>query len=219
MLNDRKKQAYNFLRNAIISNEIAAGSPIREQELTKRLKMSRTPIREAMRELEKDGLLISYPARGTFVLVVTPSDVAEIYDLRILCELWALEQGLPRMHDNEIEIIDRLTNEAEANVDWEKFHLSDLLLHNLIIEKSYNKRLVSFIQAINGQIERIRRFNAKGKARYDLGIVEHKKILNALFNRNLPAAKKALEEHLRTSRSTAIEIAKMFELQSVPQKS
>jgi DNA-binding GntR family transcriptional regulator len=219
MLNDRKKQAYTFLRNAIISNEIAAGSPIREQELTKRLKMSRTPIREAMRELEKDGLLISYPARGTFVLVVSPSDVAEIYDLRILCELWALEQGLPRMHDNEIEIIDRLTNEAEANVDWEKFHLSDLLLHNLIIEKSYNKRLVSFIQAINGQIERIRRFNAKGKARYDLGIVEHKKILHALFNRNLPAAKKALEEHLRTSRSTAIEIAKMFELQSVPQKS
>ena len=219
MLNDRKKQAYNYLRNAIISNELAPGAPIREQELTKRLKMSRTPIREAMRELEKDGLLISYPARGTFVLVVSPSDVAEIYDLRILCELWALEQGLSRMHDSEIEIINRLTKEAETNIDWEKFHLSDLLLHNLIIEKSYNKRLVSFIQAINGQIERIRRFNAKGKARYDLGIVEHKKILNALFNRNLPAAKKALEEHLRTSRSTAIEIAKMFEMQSVPHKS
>lgn len=219
MLTDRKKQAYIYLKNAIITNELAPGAPIREQELTKRLKMSRTPIREAMRELEKDGLLISYPARGTFVLAVSPSDVAEIYDLRILCELWALEQGLSRMHDSEIEIINRLTHEAEANIDWEKFHLSDLLLHNLIIEKSYNKRLVSFIQAINVQIERIRRFNATCKDRYDLGIVEHKKIINALLNRNLPAAKKALEEHLRTSRSTAIEIAKLFELQSVPQKS
>ena len=102
---DKKSQAYEYLKHAIIVDEIPPGSPLVELELSESLQMSRTPIREAMRQLETEGLVTTYPARGSFVTVLTPDDVQEIYELRLALELWALERSIARITDEELDAL------------------------------------------------------------------------------------------------------------------
>ena len=119
----RKDEAYEYLKNAIISNELGPGTPIRESEISENLKISRTPIRAALRDLEADGLVISYPFRGTFVADISPYDVQEIFDLRVLMETWAMKRSIKRITEKELDEAERAFR--EANGDWEKLYRAD----------------------------------------------------------------------------------------------
>ena len=69
---DRKNQAYEYVKNTILNGDLPQGAPVKELELAATLNMSRTPIREALRQLEAEGVVVSYPSRGTFVTTITP---------------------------------------------------------------------------------------------------------------------------------------------------
>jgi len=210
----RKDQAYEFIKKAIIENEIPPGAPIREAELAETLHMSRSPIREALRELEAEGVIISYPSRGTIVTPVTVSDVEEIYQLRSMMELWALEQGFHRFTNEEITQLEQAFTEAYQASDWKALHEADIQFHHAIIRKSGSKRLASFIHVLNTQIERIRRYSAKGAARMELSYQEHMAVLNAIRSKDLPQSKRTLKDHLRSVSNSALEAAKMMEMDS-----
>ena len=79
----RKDQAYDYIRKRIITGNLKDGTPILENDLSEELHMSRTPIREALRDLEAEGAVVSYAFRGTFVTALTPYDVEDIFDLRL----------------------------------------------------------------------------------------------------------------------------------------
>ena len=207
----RKQQAYDYLKNAIVTNALPPGAPVREMELAEELKMSRTPIREAMRELETEGVLISYPSRGTFVLSLSPSDVEEIYELRTLHEVWALEKSIFRITDEELDLVHKTFTEAFEHSDWETCHKADRLLHRLIVEKSGSKRLIAFLNTLNTQAERIRRVSAKDFARLAVSYREHMEIINLIRKRDLPACRESLRSHLRSVADSAIELSKVID--------
>lgn len=201
----RKNQAYFYLKNQILNDEIPQGSPLREMEIAAALNMSRTPVREALRELEAEGVIISYPSRGTFVTTITPYDVEEIGELRILSEVWALEKGFSRISVDEIDAMINAFKAASDPFDWQKYHEVDRAFHQMIIDKSGSKRLAGFVETLNTQIERIRRYGAKDTSRANFTLTEHLVILNCMREKDLPGARRALKNHLQSVSSSAIE--------------
>lgn len=208
----RKEQAYEYIKNEIISGRFYPGCPVRENELSDTLKMSRSPIREALRELESEGVLVSYPSRGTFVSSLTPYDVEEIYELRSLLELWALEKGFLRITDEELNHAEELFVISNKELNWDGIHLADEFLHGLIIEKSGSKRLFLFMNNLNIQIERIRRASSKDIKRQDMSLREHMAIINNIRSRDLEASKEALKKHLWSVAQSAIEVARAMDM-------
>lgn len=202
----RKDEAYKHLKDAILTSKLKQGEPISEMAVAEELKMSRTPIREAMRILEHEGLLISYPARGTFVSVITVQDIEEIYDLRLLLESWALERSFSRITDKEIDDLMERFEKAYLDGNWEVQHEADKELHNLFINRSGSRRIRDFIDILNGQAELIRHTSAMESDRREKSYREHMEILKNLRERNLQRARDSLHYHLRSVARSAIDV-------------
>lgn len=205
---DKKSQAYEYLKHAIIVDEIPPGSPLVELELSESLQMSRTPIREAMRQLETEGLVTTYPARGSFVTVLTPDDVQEIYELRLALELWALERSIARITDEELDALQAAFEEGYRTGAWETLHNADRGLHDLITEKAWSRRLLMLLSLLNTQAERIRYQSARSLGRDDLSYREHLHIIQCIRERDLEKSRVALRTHLRSVANSAMDAAK-----------
>ncbi|MGN0965241.1 MAG: GntR family transcriptional regulator [Dysosmobacter sp.] len=205
---DKKSQAYEYLKHAIIVDEIPPGSPLVELELSESLQMSRTPIREAMRQLETEGLVTTYPARGSFVTVLTPDDVQEIYELRLALELWALERSIARITDEELDALQAAFEEGYRTGAWETLNNADRGLHDLITEKAWSRRLLMLLSLLNTQAERIRYQSARSLGRDDLSYREHLHIIQCIRERDLEKSRAALRTHLRSVANSAMDAAK-----------
>ena len=205
---DKKSQAYEYLKHAIIVDEIPPGSPLVELELSESLQMSRTPIREAMRQLETEGLVTTYPARGSFVTVLTPDNVQEIYELRLALELWALERSIARITDEELDALQAAFEEGYRTGAWETLHNADQGLHDLITEKAWSRRLLMLLSLLNTQAERIRYQSARSLGRDDLSYREHLHIIQCIRERDLEKSRAALRTHLRSVANSAMDAAK-----------
>lgn len=205
---DKKSQAYEYLKHAIIVDEIPPGSPLVELELSESLQMSRTPIREAMRQLETEGLVTTYPARGSFVTVLTPDDVQEIYELRLALELWALERSIARITDEELDALQAAFEEGYRTGAWETLHNADRGLHDLITEKAWSRRLLMLLSLLNTQAERIRYQSARSLGRDDLSYREHLHIIQCIRERDMEKSRAALRTHLRSVANSAMDAAK-----------
>ncbi len=207
---DRNKSAYNSLKKAILENEYPNGTPLREQDLAEHLHVSRTPIREALRQLEKEGLVVNYPARGCFVTSITPYDVEEIYELRTMLELFALEKSFNRITAADLDSIESkfaLSNDA---FDFEAYHDADRSLHRLFFDRCGNKRAVRFMEMLNAQVERIRHFSDIYTPRTnEERLTEHLEIIRCIREKDLEATKNALSTHLRHVADAAIETCRM----------
>ena len=94
---------YSELQKDILSGAIPDGSKLTEQVVCKRYNVSRTPVREAFRQLEADGLIENIPNRGAFVTGLTKRDISDLFDLRILFEVQAVEWAIKRMSSEEID--------------------------------------------------------------------------------------------------------------------
>ena len=205
---DKKSQAYEYLKHAITVDEIPPGSPLVELELSESLQMSRTPIREAMRQLETEGLVTTYPARGSFVTVLTPDDVQEIYELRLALDLWALERSIARITDEELDALQAAFEEGYRTGAWETLHNADRGLHDLITEKAWSRRLLMLLSLLNTQAERIRYQSARSLGRDDLSYREHLHIIQCIRERDLEKSRAALRTHLRSVANSAMDAAK-----------
>lgn len=210
MEKDKKRIAYDYIKQQIISGALKSGAPIQEIQFSKLLGMSRSPIREALRELEAEGLVVSYPARGSFVVELTPYDIEEIFELRNLLESWALSRGFNRISESELDRMEKTVDEAFESNNWDNNHQADLMLHRMIDKSSGSKRLLSIMNSLNAQIERISYCSASNKERDAQTYQEHKDILNAIRERNLEKAKDALDKHLQNVSKAAIETAQII---------
>lgn len=209
----RKEEAYDYIKEEIMSNRLRPGAAIREMDIAEALKMSRTPIREALRDLEADGLVVSYTARGVFVTSFTPYDVEEISELRILIECWSLERGFHRITEEELDYVQAAFENGWSNQDWNQIHQADRLLHKIIMEKSGSSRMVQFMNTLNTQIERVRRVSTQSYGRSQMSYEEHLEIIRCIRSRDLEKSKEALRKHLQSVGASAIEAARTTEVE------
>lgn len=205
-MSSKKEIAYEYLKEAILSNKLKGSQAISEMAVAKKLEISRSPLREAMRELEQEGLIVSYPDRGSFVTALTPYDVEEIYDLRAMLEAWGLEKSINRISDNELDRLEEDFRKAAEAEDWDQLHQVDRRFHDLIINRSGSKRLVAFIRTLNSQTERVRRISTGAQMRRENSVTEHLEIIRCIRARDLEAAREALRKHIISVGVSAIEV-------------
>ncbi|MEM7528573.1 MAG: GntR family transcriptional regulator [Pseudomonadota bacterium] len=195
-------EAADSLRELIILGKLAPGLPVRERDLAEAFGISRTPLKEALRILEGEGLVVYSPTRRPFV--ANPS-LGEINDwLRVQGALEALagELACEKASDVELVEIERLNaaiREArDANGQLEAFR-ADMRFHVAIVAASGNAALAETHATYNARLWRLRFLSSQRVAGRDTTRQEHLDIVDALKTRDAAAARRALEQHLRTA--------------------
>jgi DNA-binding GntR family transcriptional regulator len=189
----------NHLRNLIFDGTLQPGDRIVESRLARELGISQTPVREALRELEQMGLVVSYPNRGSSVRKVEPRDAHEMYTLRAHLEVMAIDLALPRLTDEDLATLDGLIDgmiEAGDDNDPDLLTELDTRFHEFICERSGHGLLLSTWQGIsplNWTMMTVIRL--KGRNLRELA-ERHRPIVDALRARDPEAAERAILEHV-----------------------
>ena len=190
---------FNTLRQAILKGELKPGERLMEIALAERLGVSRTPIREAMRKLEQEGLVVMIPRRGAQVANITEKDLNDVLEVRIALENVAIEKACARMTEEEMRRLWLAAKEFEHTIaegNLVKLAEADVAFHEVIYQASDNKRLNQVLNNLREQMYRYRLEYIKDEDKRQILIVEHEHILAAIKARNIAEAKNAAREHI-----------------------
>ena|SRR5689334_14620964 len=194
---------YDRLKLMIVGGELAGGEPLVERTLAERLGVSRTPVRETLFRLEREGLVELIEGRGAFVASYSIEDMIEIYEMREGLEPLAARLCCPHIKDDDLDHHEEQLKRYRARPalrqdDPEKWRLLGQEFHNLFIHGSKNARLIRVIEGMRHQIELFRGLGRTINPKSDLksAIEEHWEILQALRARNPQRAEKAVRAHL-----------------------
>ena len=210
---DLQTVAYEHLKNAIITNSYLPGQMIVEQDISDSLEISRTPVREALKRLESEGLVNHIPSVGTFVAQISVQDIVEIFQLRELFETTALKTAIIEASPEELERVESelfvLDDKRIQEQDIiEAYYRSDRHLHYLVLNYSRNSRMVSFYKHLETQVERLRRISSLTPMRLAKSRQEHLVIINAIRSRDLNTALMALNMHLENVKDSTISVCR-----------
>lgn len=193
------EETYLSLRTDIIYGRIAGGTPLVEDELAELYNVSRTPIREAMKRLEKDGLVICYPYRGSFVKEFTEKDVEEIFTIRKALEGICCRVAAEVITEENIRVLEENHQKSKEALMREDIVLADQLgdnLHLAIRTISNNSHIQDIFEQLSGQQEYFNVFTSKLEGRMQRSLEEHEAILNALKLHDGDLAEQKMREHM-----------------------
>ena len=199
--------AYETLKHAIITGELPAGARIVETEYAERMHISRTPLREALRKLERDGLVEYMLRRGVVVRAFTISDVEEIYTIRNCLEMLTLPAIIQNATAEDIRHLRSLLDEMDPlneNNDIASLSPRARAFHSYLTGISGQKRI---IRAIEGQDEYITRFSALSIAKEDRRAAahqEHHRLVDYVEARDLEKFEKLMHKHIERSKETCL---------------
>ncbi|MEG1799620.1 MAG: GntR family transcriptional regulator [Synergistaceae bacterium] len=197
--------AYEWIRNAIETCKIAMGTPLPENQLSKEIGVSRTPIREALRCLEQDGYVRIIPQKGAFVSEISLEDLKEIYDIRKLLEPFAALSAVNRIPEAEIDEMEKGWNmlrkvaNSGGEIDFSKVSDMDLQLHMTITKYATNKRIGGIITSYHAQIKRFQKLSALSLSDINNTIGQHLEILAKLRERDAKGLSALLYDHIAKS--------------------
>lgn len=196
--------AYRHLREAILQGQITMGTRINELELATAWRISRTPIRDAMRRLEAEGLVEGVAGRGVVVPRLSLADIDELYEVREVLEgraaRRAAERATPEFH-SRFKVLIRAFGAAVKQGDLDRMFSIDSELHTGIAAMSGNSRLQRAIDTVRAQVHqiRLRSFHVKGRAAKSLR--EMAKLTASMRARDGSRAEAAMREHIASLRA------------------
>lgn len=192
----RKEEAYNYIRREIVLNHFHPNQVISENQITDQLNMSRTPVREAMKKLEADGLVVMR-GRENIVTPLTSDDVQEVYELRSMLEEYALKKNINNIPEAALDKISAEFDKAYSDQDWDEYLQVDTAFHELITNIEGHYRLHQFLNILKAQTARTRYVSAHNPTRMSRSLEEHKEIIKWIKEHNIDEAEKALAYHLQ----------------------
>jgi DNA-binding GntR family transcriptional regulator len=196
------------LRHMIVEGELAPGEKLAEKELCLQFGVSRTPLREAMRVLATEGLVLLTPNRGCAVAKLTLADLDEAFP--IMGALEALSGELACLHITDAELArirdlhERMVRKYEAGALSDYFKLNEQI-HQLILSAARNPTLSQMQLSLSGRVRRARYMANMSPARWTRAVAEHEKILEALSARDGKRLAVLLKEHLANKLQTVKE--------------
>ncbi len=203
-----KHQIYQILKKEICDGNFPPGQWLQEKELAEKLNVSRSPVREALKQLVDEGLAIEYPNKGVFVKEFTVKDIEEIYEVRILLESYAIKNSVKTITTSNIrelmEILHVLTKQYENN-DLASYIETDTQLHQYIITLGGNSIVSDIYRRIYSQSQQFRIYSLTTKRRFDDSVVEHKNIVENICSGNWKEADRINKIHLSLAREEIIE--------------
>ena len=196
---------FENLREAILEGRLRPGQRLMEVQLAEQLGVSRTPVREAIRKLELEGLVIMLPRKGAYVANMSLKDVIDVLEIRASLEGLAASLAAQRMNSDDIKKLEKIAKEYEKSIKDSEFH-------ECIFKATNNKKLHHLI---NSLWEQVYRFRVTYISDYgsSLSIInEHKLILDAIKKGDTELAKKYATEHIEKAEQFMIEKANNKEL-------
>ena len=195
-------EVYLRLRSAIATGNLQPGERLIERNLTARLQVSRTPLREALKRLEQDGLVVGYPHRGCFVRQPSFDEAQQAYEARMMAEGMAGALAAARINDIELAAMSRVVQEGRLAVeagDHERMLLLNNEFHALQARASRNVFLERQLQGLQAYVDLLRGRRWVLSARALETQQEHEQILDALSRRDATAARELNEGHVRVA--------------------
>ena len=190
---------FNTLRQAILTGELKPGERLMEIHLANKLGVSRTPIREAIRKLELEGLVTMIPRRGAEVAQITEKSMNDVLEVRRAMDALCTELACERISEEEIEALKAASEnfaEAAKTKDIRKVAQADVEFHDIILKATGNVRLVQLVNNLAEQMYRYRFEYLKDVSRYSSLTEEHRVIFESIKNRDKEAAIGAAELHI-----------------------
>lgn len=190
---------FNTLRQAILKGELAPGERLMEISLAERLGVSRTPIREAIRKLELEGLVLMIPRKGAEVAKISEKNLRDVLEVRRSLEELATELACQRMSEEEIvllEVSQEAFRIAIASGDAMVIAETDEKYHDIIYFGTGNIRLIQMLNNLREQMYRYRLEYIKDEDKRQVLLIEHEHILKAIKCRHVKEAKDAIREHI-----------------------
>ena len=199
---------FKTLRQAILRGELEPGERLMEIQLAERLGVSRTPIREAIRKLELEGLVLMIPRKGAEVAQITEKSMNDVLEVRRAMDALCTELACERISSEEIEALREACDKFEAVVktkDVRKSAQADVEFHDIIVNATGNMRLVQLINNLSEQMYRYRFEYLKDSTWYQCLIEEHRAIYEGIRCRDKAAASEAAKLHIDNQKKAIIQ--------------
>lgn len=202
--------AYRAIREGILAGSLAQGSHITARQLAEATGLSRTPVREAMRRLEAEGLITLIPNRGAFVARWTESEIEQIYELRVLLESFAAQVAAERINDEQRAELRSLAQEMGRLVEQRPVNVEAIAevndrFHKGVLEACGNPRLRDLLGTITEvplQLSTFRRYSIDELRR---SAAQHAELVSALLVGDGDWARSVMTAHIRSARHTLLQ--------------
>jgi len=200
---------FETLRKAIVSGEIKPGERLMEVALAEQMGVSRTPVREAIRRLEAEGLVTMTPRRGTHVSEVSIKDMIDVLEVRAALDKLAAGLAAKRIKPSQMKALENIHKQFIAYVEKNNIEgaiRKDIELHDVIYSATGNSRLVSVVSSLREQIYRFRVLYMTDNIIAENVQHEHEEMLAALRANDEKLAAELAEKHIRNQMETIIKI-------------
>lgn len=190
---------FNTLREAILKGDLKPGERLMELQLAAKLGVSRTPIREAIRMLEQEGLAVTMPRKGAEVAKMTLKDMEDVLEIRESLDELAVRIACEKITEEQLKRLIAVKETFETSTrtgDVTKIAEADVSFHDVIYEATGNPKLVTLLNNLREQVYRYRVEYIKDPKNYPILIAEHEAIVEALKNRDKMVAVLAMHEHV-----------------------
>ncbi len=206
------EQTYQALRDSILSGELAPGDRLIETQIAEQLQVSRTPIREAIRQLQREELVTADDMGWLRVATVSPKEAMHLYDCRIALETLAVTGACENANDSQLKTLKELVTQAEkllkrqaSNPNSIQLLELDYQFHRTIAQSSGNTCLMSLLDQVFGKMALLRVQTTRYNPRVLEIRTEHQLLYEALVQRDIEAATEAIRSHLTASKARVVQ--------------
>ena len=190
---------FNTLRQEILTGKLKPGERLMEIHLANKLGVSRTPIREAIRKLELEGLVIMIPRRGAEVAQITWKNLKEVLEVRRALDVLVIELACERMTPEELSTLYNACEkfkDATKTSDTRKIAEADVELHDIIVASTRNGRLTQLLNNLAEQMYRYRFEYLKDASQHEMLVQEHYDMYQSILNKDKISAARVVRKHI-----------------------
>lgn len=190
---------FNTLRQAILTGELEPGERLMELHLADRLGVSRTPVREAIRRLELEGLVTMIPRRGAVVARITEKGMSDVLEVRRTLDALCAELACDRITEENLTRLQKACSHFEQCVaagNVKKIAQADVDLHDIIVQATGNQRLIQMVNNLSEQMYRYRFEYIKDSTQHETLMKEHRIIYESIVNKDRDTAAAAAKLHI-----------------------
>ncbi|MCX7841960.1 MAG: GntR family transcriptional regulator [Clostridia bacterium] len=214
-LNDYKplrEVIFASLREAIIVGELKPGERLMEVQLAEKMGVSRTPVREAIRMLELEGLVNMLPRKGAHVAQLSVKDIMDVLEVRACLDGLATSLAAQRITEDEIKTLKHVQGQFANNIEKENLQGSikkDVEFHEVIYRASRNDKLIQIISNLREQVHRFRVIYLKDYHSPKDIVNEHLSIIEAVTAKDPQLAQNAAERHIKNQQQAILKVLKI----------
>ena len=205
---------FTTLREAIIVGELKPGERLMEVQLAQKMGVSRTPIREAIRKLELEGLVEMLPRKGASVADLSVKDIMDVLEVRANLDALASSLSATRITEEEIKELKHIQNQFVSYVEKENVQgavKKDVEFHDIIYRSCRNEKLIQIANNLREQIQRFRVIYIKDYSSTKELIKEHTDIIESIINRDPISAREYAQKHIKNQEDTIVKAIKRKE--------